>query len=106
MEIMIDDAGSTATVKMIGRLDIAGSEVVAAPLATLPDNTSKLIFDMAAVTFVASIGIRHLVMAARTVWQRGGRVILLNPVAAVAEVITTSGLTGLLPIEYDAAAPG
>jgi anti-anti-sigma regulatory factor len=37
------------------------------------------------------------------VGRRGGKVVLLNPTPAVAEVITTSGLTGLLPIERGAA---
>jgi stage II sporulation protein AA (anti-sigma F factor antagonist) len=54
---------------------------------------------MAGVTFVASIGLRHLVSAAKAVGRRGGRLVVLNPNTAVAEVITTSGLGELLPIE-------
>jgi anti-anti-sigma factor len=57
---------------------------------------------MAGVTFVASIGLRHLVSAAKAVGRRGGRLVVLNPTPAVAEVITTSGLTGLLHIESGA----
>ena len=41
--------------------------------------------------------------AAKAVGRRGGRLVLLNPNAAVAEVITTSGLTDLLRIERDGA---
>jgi hypothetical protein len=33
MQIQINDAGSTATVVMVGRLDIPGAEVAALPLA-------------------------------------------------------------------------
>jgi anti-anti-sigma factor len=101
MQIAIDDAGSTATIRMIGRLDITGAEVVALPLATLAGSKSALFVDMAGVTFVASIGLRHLVAAAKTVGRHGGRMVLLNPTAAVAEVITTSGLTELLRIESE-----
>ena len=103
MQIAIDDAGSTATVTMVGRLDIAGADVVALPLATLSGSKSALFINMAGVTFIASIGLRHLVAAAKAVGRRGGRMVLLNPTAAVAEVITTSGLTELLPIECDGA---
>ncbi|MGA8611370.1 MAG: STAS domain-containing protein [Xanthobacteraceae bacterium] len=99
MQIAIKDAGSTATMTMVGRLDILGAEAVALPLATLSGSKNGLYIDMAGVTFVASIGLRHLVSAAKAVGRRGGRLVVLNPNAAVAEVITTSGLTGLLHME-------
>jgi anti-anti-sigma factor len=102
MQISINDAGSTATVTMVGRLDIAGAEAVALPLATLSGSKEGLTIDMSGVTFIASIGLRHLVSAAKAVRRRGGRLALLNPSAAVAEVITTSGLADLLLIERDA----
>lgn len=99
MQFAIDDTGAAATIKLIGRLDISGAEVVALPLATLSGSKSSLFVDMADVSFVASIGLRHLVSAAKKVGRRGGRLVLLNPSAAVAEVITTSGLGDLLVIE-------
>lgn len=99
MQIAIKDAGSTATMTMVGRLDILGAEAVALPLATLSGSKNGLYIDMAGVTFVASIGLRHLVSAAKAVGRRGGRLVVLNPNAAVAEVITMSGLTGLLHME-------
>lgn len=101
MEIAVKDGGSTTTVTMVGRLDIAGAEAVALPLATLAGSKDGLFIDMTGVTFVASIGLRHLVSAAKAVGRRGGRVVLLHPSAAVAEIITTAGLTDLLPIERD-----
>ncbi len=102
MQFAIHDDGTAATVTMIGRLDISGAEVVALPLATLSGSKSALFVDMAGVTFIASIGLRHLVSAAKAVGRRGGRLIVLNPTAAVTEVITTSGLAGLLQIERGA----
>ena len=105
MEIAIKDAGLTATITLIGRLDILGAESIDLPLATLCGSKSEIIIDMAGVTFIASIGLRHLVSAAKAVQRRGGRLTLLNPTAAVGEVITTSGLTILLPIERSAVPP-
>lgn len=104
MEIAINEAGSTATVKLVGRLDISGAEGLDRPLATLSGSKNIIVVDMAEVTFVASIGLRHLVSAAKAVRRRGGGLTLLNPTDAVAEVITTSGLTELLPIERTPAA--
>jgi anti-anti-sigma factor len=106
MEIAIKDVGSTATITLTGRLDISGAENVALPLATLSGNKNEMLIDMTGVTFIASIGLRHLVSAAKAIRRRGGRLVLLNPAAQVAEVITTSGLTDLLPIEHGTAPPG
>jgi anti-anti-sigma factor len=99
MEIAVNDSGAAATVVLTGRLDISGAEVVALPLATLSGGKTSLKIDMAGVTFVASVGLRHLVMAAKTLRRRGGTLVLINPTIAVAEVITISGLRDLLPVE-------
>ena len=99
MEIAINDMGSTATVKLIGRLDIAGAASIDQPLATLSGSKSGIVVDMTEVTFIASMGLRHLVSAAKAVRRRGGRLMLLNPSAEVAEVVMTSGLTEILPME-------
>lgn len=102
MKIEIKDSGSAATMVLDGRLDIVGAEVVAMPLATLSGSKDQLAVDMAGVGFVASIGLRHLLAAAKAVGRRGGRFVLLNPQPAVAEVIATSGLEELLRIERSA----
>ena len=100
MQIVIDDAGTTATVVLTGRLDISGAEVVALPLATLSGSKNSLVIDMAGVTFLASMGLRHLVSASKAVRRRNGRLVLLNPTASVVEIIETSHLTDLLPVTY------
>jgi anti-anti-sigma factor len=99
MEIVTsEDQGATARVALTGRLDILGAEVIALPLATLAGAKQGLIVDMSGVSFIASIAIRHLVSAAKALSRRNGRLVLLNPSEMVAEVLTTSGLTSLLPI--------
>jgi anti-anti-sigma factor len=99
MEIVTSqDQGATARVALTGRLDIVGAEVIALPLATLAGSKQGLILDMSGVSFVASIGLRHLVQTAKALSRRGGRLVLLNPTEMVVEVLTTSGLTDLLPI--------
>ena len=99
MDIATTEIGEAAArVALSGRLDIAGAETVALPLATLAGAKQGLIIDMSAVSFIASIGIRHLVSAAKAQSRRGGRLVLLNPTSLVVEVLTTAGLTTLLPI--------
>ncbi|MCK9914412.1 STAS domain-containing protein [Microbacteriaceae bacterium K1510] len=104
MQIAIDDAGSAATIVLNGRLDISGADVVALPLATLSGSKDKLTIDMTDVTFVASIGLRHLVAAAKAISRRGGTMIVANPTPTVLEIITTSGLSDILNVQTGGAA--
>jgi anti-sigma B factor antagonist len=104
MQITTSEDGATARVALSGRLDIAGAEVVALPLATLAGAKQGLIIDMSGVSFVASIGLRHLVATAKALSRRGGRLVLLNPSDMVTEVLETSGLTEILPIAQSEAA--
>jgi anti-sigma B factor antagonist len=104
MDIVTSEVGGAAArVALSGRLDIAGAEAVALPLATLAGAKQGLIIDMSGVSFIASIGIRHLVSAAKAQARRNGRLVLLNPTSLVAEVLTTSGLTDILPIVHSEA---
>jgi anti-anti-sigma factor len=99
MEIVTSQGqGAIARVALTGRLDILGAEAIALPLATLAGSKQGLIVDMSGVSFIASIGLRHLVSAAKALARRKGLLVLLNPTEMVAEVLTTSGLTDLLPI--------
>jgi anti-anti-sigma factor len=101
MEIVTTDGeGMTTTVVLTGKLDITGAEVIALPLATLSGVKRGLIIDMSGVSFISSIGIRHLVSAAKALARRNGRLVLLSPTELVTEVLTTSGLTDLLPIVH------
>jgi anti-sigma B factor antagonist len=93
-----EDGSATVRVALTGRLDIVGAEAIALPLATLAGAKQGMIVDMSGVSFIASIAISHLVSAAKALSRRNGRLVLLNPSEMVAEVLTTSGLTYLLPI--------
>lgn len=104
MQVTIDEAGTAAKVTLVGRLDIAGAEAIDLPLATLSGHKSRIVVDMAGVTFIASIGLRHLLSAAKKVGRNGGELVIVNPTETVTEVIVTSGLQDLLKIETGPAA--
>jgi anti-anti-sigma factor len=78
-------------------LDIQGAETISIPLATLSGARQNIVIDMSSVSFIASIGIRHLVSATKVLARRGGRLILLRPTAPVLEVLQTSGITDIIP---------
>jgi anti-anti-sigma factor len=99
MEITITDFGDTVKkVTLVGKLDIMGAEQIGLPLAAVAGSRSNLVIDMIGVDFIASIGIRHLVMAAKTVARGDGKLVLLAPNPMVTEILVIAGLDQLLPI--------
>jgi anti-anti-sigma factor len=96
MQISINDEGNDASVALVGRLDIQGAEAVAMPLATLSGAKQNILIDMSQVTFLASIGIRHLVSATKALSRRGGQLILIGSPDTVREVLTTAGLASMI----------
>src|SRR5262245_30039527 len=99
MQITISDLDeSIKKVTLVGKLDIAGAEAIGIPLAAVAGSRGKIVIDIAQVDFIASIGIRHLVMAAKAVARGAGKLVLLSPTPMVTEVLITSGLEQILPI--------
>jgi anti-anti-sigma factor len=99
MQITISDLDQTIKrVTLVGKLDIAGAEAIGVPLAAAAGSRGNIVVDMTGVDFIASIGIRQLVMAAKAVARGAGKLVLLGPTPMVAEVLVVSGLEKLLPI--------
>lgn len=99
MEITVSDFGDAARkVTLVGRLDIVGAEQIGLPLAAAAGSRGNIVIDMGGVDFIASIGIRHLVMAAKAVSRSAGKLVLLDPTPMVTEVLVIAGLDQLLPI--------
>jgi anti-anti-sigma factor len=99
MKITISEFGGVGTkVTLVGKLDIAGAETVDLPLATVAGTRRNIVVDMIGVDFIASIGIRHLVMAAKAVARGSSKLVLLDPTPLVTEVLVTAGLDDFLPI--------
>jgi anti-anti-sigma factor len=66
--------------------------------AQLADGTRQLTIDASGLSFADSASIRVLVLAARTLRERGGRLILLRPQSAVARVLSLVGADKLITI--------
>jgi stage II sporulation protein AA (anti-sigma F factor antagonist) len=99
MKVTISEFGSVGTkVTLVGKLDIAGAEALDLPLATVAGTRANIVVDMGGVDFIASIGIRHLVMAAKAVARGSRKLVLLDPTPMVTEVLVSAGLLDFLPI--------
>lgn len=99
MQITISDFSDTAKkVTLVGKLDIMGAEIIGLPMAAIAGTRTDMVIDMVGVEFIASIGIHHLVMAAKAVARGDGKLVLLDPNPKVTEVLLVSGLEQILPI--------
>jgi len=84
-----------------GRLDIIGAGVIDLQFNAIAGSHKGVVVDLAGVSFLASIGIRTLLLGAKAVQRRGGTFVLLNPVAEVERVLDVMGMTDLMPVFHD-----
>jgi stage II sporulation protein AA (anti-sigma F factor antagonist) len=93
--------GDLTKVVLSGRIDIAGAHEIDLPMSVVGGSRRAVIVDLAGVEFMASLGLRSLVLAAKAIARRQGRMVLLSPNPDVEEVIRTTGVDELIPIFHE-----
>ncbi|MGA1474287.1 MAG: STAS domain-containing protein [Prochlorothrix sp.] len=85
--------------KLTGRMDMKGTQAIDTEF-TLKLGSCRLpvLVDLSGVDFLASIGMRTLVSAARGVENHGHKLVLLNPQPLVKEALVAAGFDQLIPI--------
>jgi anti-anti-sigma factor len=102
MEMNIEALSDEITkVNLVGRMDILGAQEIDLHFSVLVGVHRKLIVDLEQVSFLASMGIRTLIMGAKTVKSKRGRMVLLNPTSDVEKVLIGSGTDTVVPIVKD-----
>ncbi len=91
-------APGVAKVTLVGRLDAPGADKIDLNFNAIAGSHRGLLVDMTAVDFLASIGIRTLLLGAKTMQRRGGQLILLSPQPDVIQVLEITGILELLPV--------
>jgi anti-anti-sigma factor len=94
-----NNANGIRTIGLIGRLDLEGAEGVEAAMAKLTSEQGlRVVVDITRVSFLASAGIRILIIAARAVKQNGGDLVLvLGNNQQVRETLEFTGITMMIP---------
>lgn len=89
-------------INLSGRMDIEGVGQIETKFAGMTASPRMaVIVDMSDVPYMSSIGIRALLMNAKSVAKRGGKFVLLNPQANVKNVLVTSGIDQIITIHSD-----
>lgn len=79
------------------------SELLTAQLA---GGAQRLLVDVSELTFADSASVRALVLAGRTLRERGGKLVLARPQPAVARVLELMGVNELLVVQGGAGEAG
>ncbi len=95
--------GGVTKIGISGRIDIAGSAEIDMPMSIAGGTRRAVIVDLSGCDFMASLGLRSVVLAGKAIMSKGGKIVLLSPQPIVEEVITTSGVDELIPIFHDEA---
>ena len=106
MPITYEDVSeSFRRIALAGRLDGPGTEEIAVKLAALSTAAKRrVVVDLTAVSFLASIGIRAVLSSAKAAQQSGGRMVLcVGGNLAVTKTLEATGIDALIPMFADAA---
>lgn len=96
----IDLEDGVRRILLSGRLDVPGSGQIEMRLAALTATQAlRIVLDVESVDFLASMGIRQVVSAAKAQRSRGGRLVLnVGANSEVAGVLRSTGIDQLVPL--------
>ncbi|MBK9927828.1 MAG: STAS domain-containing protein [Anaerolineales bacterium] len=102
MDLQYNETNGTRIIKLTGKLDIIGTGAIETKFAgySAGEHTHMLV-DLSDVDFLASIGIRLLVLTAKSIASRGGKMALVNPTSDVRGVLEVTGIPAIIPIYSD-----
>lgn len=87
---------------LVGRLDIEGNQAIDQAFSIATTTRAEAVaVDLSGVSFIASIGVRTLLTAARALALRGGKMVIFGPSPMVRRVLETTGVDQLIPLVAD-----
>ena len=107
MDMTVSEAdGGVTRVDLDGRFDIQGAQEVDSRFAELAESSKALIVDLSKVSFLASLGVRTLMLSAKTLIRRGADMAVCGANENVEKVLRSTGfneVAGLYP-DFESAA--
>ena len=83
------------------RINTLESEKIANELLDILNNGQDVIIDMSQTTYIASAGLRSLIMAFKTARAKNLDFCLCNPNPLVLEVLDVTGLLNIMPTSWN-----
>ena len=86
-------------IKLSGTLDIIGTGAIETKFAGYCSGENpRVVVDLSEVDFLASIGIRLLMLTAKSIASRSGKMVIINPIPDVQSVLEITGIPAIIPI--------
>jgi stage II sporulation protein AA (anti-sigma F factor antagonist) len=100
LESSVAAGDSGPVIVLAGEADLMSAEQLSELLAAqVSSGAQQLLVDASELRFADSASVRALVLAARTLRERGGSLVLIRPQPAVARVLELLGVTDLLAVQ-------
>lgn len=99
MELVVEEGPAGVTqVALVGRMDIEGTQTIETAWLILTRLRRALVIDLSQVSFMASMGLRTLMIGARAQSELGGKLVLANPQPNVEKVLKESGIGEIIGV--------
>ncbi|MCV2368318.1 STAS domain-containing protein [Roseateles oligotrophus] len=100
MELVITEiGGTTKCVRLDGRLDATGADQIGVRFTASTAATGQhAIIDLAAVPFIASMGIRLLISSARALHAKGAKMVLFGAQEMVQDLLEQAAVDQIIPL--------
>jgi anti-anti-sigma factor len=102
MEMKVDETeDGLAHVVLDGRFDIAGAQQVDSLFAALAESSKGLVVDLSKLSFIASLGVRTLMLSAKTLIRRGADMAVCGANENVEKVLRSTGFNEVASLYPD-----
>jgi len=91
MDMAVTDAEGVTKIALEGRFDVAGANEVNARFEEIANRAACVVVDLSKVTFIASLGVRTLMVSARTLIRRSGDMAVCGATEGVEKVLSSTG---------------
>jgi len=101
MKIVQEVIDGVMVLQLVGRLDVLGSQVALDGMLnslTPAAQGKKIVLDMSECDYVASSGLRTLLIAAKQAVRLGGKLVMAAPQPLVLDIITTAGFDEVIEL--------
>jgi anti-anti-sigma factor len=99
MEMNVQELeGGVTLITLRGRLDLHGVNAIEPKFNTVAGSRNAVLVDLSGVTYIASMGMRMLLLGGKTIMTRRGKMALLAPSADLSAVLRTAGVDTAIPI--------
>ena len=102
MKLVTEELADGITrIALEGRLDVDGAEFADLQVNAIAEHRNRILLDLEKVSYIGSRGLHTLVKPARTVQERGGKIVFYAPSKLVEKVLRISKVDAFFPIHHD-----